>query len=60
MTGTAPHTGDGSPDRAAGPLCRCGHRKLAHEHYRTGTDCALCDCRKFRRALPGWLQRVFR
>ncbi|WP_248705112.1 hypothetical protein [Curtobacterium sp. MWU13-2055] len=28
----------------------CGHAQAAHEHYRPGTDCALCDCRKFRRA----------
>ncbi|PZE70906.1 MULTISPECIES: hypothetical protein [unclassified Curtobacterium] len=28
----------------------CGHAQAAHEHYRPGTDCALCDCPKFRRA----------
>ncbi|PKZ63936.1 hypothetical protein CYJ73_19360 [Gordonia terrae] len=45
--------------------CRCGHDRAAHEHYRAGTDCALCgtgDCPRFRRnsrvrrllgALPG-------
>ncbi|PYY54560.1 hypothetical protein DEJ17_14265 [Curtobacterium sp. MCSS17_011] len=32
-------------------LCgTCGHQQAAHEHYRPGTDCALCDCPKFRRA----------
>jgi len=29
--------------------CVCGHGEDAHEHYRPGTDCALCDCPKFRR-----------
>ncbi len=24
--------------------CRCGHPHEAHEHYRPGTDCALCSC----------------
>jgi hypothetical protein len=28
--------------------CRCGHEGRAHEHYRRGTDCALCTCAKFR------------
>jgi len=29
--------------------CVCGHRQEAHEHYRPGSDCALCDCPRFRR-----------
>lgn len=29
--------------------CVCGHEQDAHEHYRPGTDCALCDCPRFRR-----------
>ncbi|MBF4594166.1 MULTISPECIES: hypothetical protein [Curtobacterium] len=29
--------------------CVCGHVQDAHEHYRPGTDCALCDCQKFRK-----------
>jgi hypothetical protein len=31
--------------------CVCGHARAAHEHYRQGTDCALCpagDCPRFR------------
>lgn len=28
--------------------CVCGHPRAAHEHYRSGTDCALCDCPRFR------------
>ncbi len=28
--------------------CRCGHPDKAHEHYRRGTDCALCACPKFK------------
>ncbi len=31
------------------PTCVCGHVRDAHEHYRPGTDCALCDCPRFRR-----------
>ncbi|GAA2749544.1 hypothetical protein [Amnibacterium kyonggiense] len=38
----------------ANHLCVCGHAHDAHEHYRRGTDCAICGaetCPKFRRAL---------
>jgi hypothetical protein len=47
-------------------LCRCGHNRAAHEHFRPDTDCALCErgqCDRFRRAtnvlsLPReWLTR---
>jgi hypothetical protein len=36
----------------AAQLCVCGHPKIAHEHYRPGTDCSLCPpglCDRFRR-----------
>jgi hypothetical protein len=23
-------------------LCRCGHPRGAHEHYRRGSDCGVC------------------
>ena len=37
------------PSRGSGPKsCTCGHEANAHEHYRRGTDCALCPCQKFR------------
>jgi hypothetical protein len=36
-----------------GPICACGHGKQAHEHYRRGSDCALCGCVRFRRR--SWL-----
>ena len=29
--------------------CRCGHVVGAHEHYRRGTDCAVCECMKYSR-----------
>jgi hypothetical protein len=32
--------------------CRCGHVARAHEHYRRGSDCALCECRRYRGAAP--------
>jgi hypothetical protein len=34
-----------------GTPCSCGHGKQAHEHYRRGSDCALCPCRRFSRGL---------
>ena len=37
--------------------CTCGHRPAAHEHYRAGTDCALCPCPIYRRR---WLRRTHR
>jgi hypothetical protein len=54
--------GPGLPARRQGKgdtgrSCRCGHGKRAHEHYRAGSDCALCDCAKFRRP---FLQRLRR
>lgn len=33
-----------------GKACQCGHVEGAHEHYRRGTDCALCPCARFRKA----------
>ena len=37
------------PSRGSGPKsCKCGHAANAHEHYRRGTDCAMCTCPKFR------------
>jgi hypothetical protein len=30
--------------------CLCGHVSEAHEHYRRGTDCSLCDCSRYRPA----------
>jgi hypothetical protein len=29
-------------------MCRCGHVKVTHSHYRRGTDCASCDCARYR------------
>ncbi len=34
---------------ADGRSCGCGHGRQAHEHYRRGTDCALCACARYRR-----------
>ena len=30
-------------------LCRCGHDRQAHRHYRPGADCSLCGCQRFAR-----------
>jgi len=40
------------------PLCRCGHGRSAHRHYRRGSDCALCDCPRWRP--HGWLRGLLR
>jgi hypothetical protein len=32
-------------------VCVCGHARSAYQHYRSGTDCALCstgDCKRYR------------
>ncbi|MDN3497310.1 hypothetical protein QL996_15325 [Planococcus sp. APC 4015] len=26
--------------------CECGHAREAHEHYRKGTECSICDIRQ--------------
>lgn len=31
-------------------VCVCGHDWEAHNHYRRGSDCAHCDCIRWRRA----------
>ncbi len=41
----------GQPVQDTSPACACGHGKTAHEHYRRGSDCALCDCRRYHRSL---------
>lgn len=34
--------------------CVCGHSRESHEHYRSGTDCAICSCPKFHPARRRW------
>jgi len=37
------------PEETGGAVCRCGHPRDAHEHYRSGTECAVCaECPGFR------------
>ncbi|GII22417.1 hypothetical protein Pme01_20140 [Planosporangium mesophilum] len=46
----------------AGP-CVCGHDRQAHEHYRSGSDCALCvspRCDRFRPQRAGRLATLAR
>jgi hypothetical protein len=38
-------------------LCTCGHDREAHRHYRLGSDCALCDCDRWRQPTLRWLSR---
>jgi len=42
-------------------VCRCGHPRDAHEHYRAGSECAVCGaavCARFRRVY--WWHRLIR
>lgn len=32
---------------SAMPCTRCHHPYAAHEHYRRGTNCGLCDCSRY-------------
>ncbi|MCZ2829874.1 hypothetical protein O2W14_13605 [Modestobacter sp. VKM Ac-2986] len=34
--------------QSLGRPCSCGHGKRTHEHYRAGSDCALCGCGSYR------------
>lgn len=35
--------------KSSGPQeCLCGHATEAHEHYRRGSDCALCECARYK------------
>jgi hypothetical protein len=48
------------PESAVTAACTCSHGRTAHEHYRRGTDCALCGCRKYHRPLLDRLRGPFR
>ncbi|GAB3216244.1 hypothetical protein GCM10027586_07480 [Kineococcus gypseus] len=39
--------GDAAVTRRSGSACTCGHAKDVHEHYRAGSDCALCECPRY-------------
>lgn len=61
LTGTLPPPSSAMPILAADAHeCRCGHISLAHEHYRRGTDCALCACARFHGAPALMLRRWVR
>ncbi|WP_369255633.1 hypothetical protein [Geodermatophilus amargosae] len=40
-----------APSAGVATCSDCGHGRQAHQHYRRGTDCALCGCDRFRRSL---------
>lgn len=47
--------------RVSNEICQCGHARTAHEHYRPGTDCALCGvevCRSYDGPGPSWWLRL--
>jgi hypothetical protein len=53
-TAVPPETG--AVPGSLGKPCSCGHGKQAHQHYRAGSDCALCGCGRYSRPL---LARLF-
>lgn len=58
-SGEAGATMADSARQSEGPQCRCGHARRAHEHYRPGTGCSLCeDCGSFRPGRAEPLGRV--
>jgi len=48
---------DGAGGRCA-VLCKCGHQRAAHRHYRAGSDCALCECQRWSVSWSSWLRRL--
>ncbi len=47
-----------SQEARSGPVCRCGHAYIAHQHYRSGSECSQClDCPRYRPA-AGPVQRI--
>lgn len=47
LTGRAGSTPGTAGFLRGAAVCRCGHEKAAHEHYRAGSDCAGCACGRF-------------
>lgn len=42
----------------SGYRCRCGHPYVAHQHYRSGSECSQCpDCPRYRSA-SGIIKRI--
>jgi hypothetical protein len=44
-------------------VCRCGHERDAHEHYRPGDDCGVCGpsrCRRYARRTGRGARATFR
>jgi hypothetical protein len=42
------------------PVCKCGHDRDAHRHYRAGSDCGRCgsaNCERYRPRAP-WTTRL--
>lgn len=47
-----------SPNPGSDRPCRCGHAYVAHQHYRSGSECSICsECPRFRPA-PGLVARI--
>lgn len=34
------------PAEAMTDMCACGHAREAHQHYRRGNECSICDARR--------------
>jgi hypothetical protein len=37
--------------------CLCGHPRNAQQHYRRGSDCALCGCARYTDPFRAWITR---
>jgi hypothetical protein len=40
--------------------CTCGHQPEAHQHYRPGSDCGMCECPQWSRCGGSRLALAFR
>jgi hypothetical protein len=55
--GPAVDVGRKEPRWRRAAVCRCGHDRKAHDHYRRGSDCALCDCAAWKSSRRSWRWR---
>ena len=47
-----------APRKSRTQLCTCAHAREAHDHYRSGSDCGMCDCFRFDRSGPRFQLRA--
>lgn len=47
------NTCEGTVNSVFGDECTCGHERAAHQHFRAGSECALCPANGCTRYRPG-------